>query len=76
VVLISPLHLQIVFESDIRRRNGEPTRGIRTAPYSYQEGPSFALTSTYTLATDFADIPLIAEELTMPMISTKGDAKP
>ena len=39
-----------------------------TAPYSCQEGPSFALTSTYTLATDFVDVLPIAEKLTMLVV--------
>jgi len=65
VVLRSPLNLQIVFEGNIRSGRGEPTTGTRTAPYSCQEGPSFALTSTYTLATDFVDVLPIAGGLTM-----------
>ena len=64
MVLRSPLDLQIVFEGEIRGRNCGSTGRIATAPYSCQEGPSFALTSAYTLATDFVGVLPIAEELT------------
>ena len=64
MVLRSPLDLQVIFESDIRDRNGGSTSWIATVPYSCQEGPSFALTSAYTFATDFVDVLPIAEGLT------------
>ena len=33
------------------------------------------MTSTYTLATDFVDIPLIAEKLIIPVTVNKEDSK-
>jgi hypothetical protein len=42
--------------------------GSKIAPYSCQDGPSFALTSTYTLATDFVDVLPIAEKLETPVV--------
>jgi hypothetical protein len=68
VVLRSPLDLQIVFGGEIRGTDDESTRGIETAPYSCQEGPSFALTSAYTLATDFVGVLPIAEGLTILVV--------
>ena len=62
MVLEPPLDLQIDFGGEIRGRNCESTRRIATTPYSCQEGPSFALTSAYTLATDFVGVLHIAEE--------------
>ena len=42
-------------------------------PYSCQEGPSFALTSTYTLATDFVDVLPIAEKSKMLLVVVNGE---
>ena len=65
MVLRSPLDLQIVFEGEIRGGNDESMGRVETAPYSCQEGPSFPLTSAYTLATDFVGVLPIADGLTI-----------
>ena len=72
MVLRSPLDLQIVFEGDIRNRSCGSANGSKFIPYSCQDGPSFALTSTYTLATDLVDVVLIAEKLETPVVVVGG----
>jgi hypothetical protein len=57
---------------DIRSRSGESANRSKIAPYSCQDGPSFALTSTYTLATDFVDVMSITEELETPVVVVGG----